>query len=129
MTDDDNLSDLREQSRTGSRLDEDAQTDSTSAFQATVQSLLADIERGDRRKTMSIRDDSLTAFLAALEEHDDLRQRVGGELSRALGRDPADDYDRSTILRLLARVGLRESDPGMWNALAEAQAEHAKRSL
>lgn len=125
---DDNLSDLREQSRTGSRLDEDADPDAATV-EATILRMLAEIDDGDRRKTMSIRDGTMAALLAALDEHPEDRQRVGDALARALGRAPADEYDRSHLLRLLVRVGLRETVPDVYDTLGDAQAEHAKRSL
>lgn len=129
MSDEDDLSDLRDASRQTSRLDEPDRGDDVDDFQDALVDVLAAIDAGEQQPVMSIRDAPLAALLNVLEDRPDERDRIGRDLERHLDRQPSEEYDRSQLVRLLARVGLQEGVPDVWADLADAQATHAKRSL
>lgn len=118
--------------------DEEAQTtetaDETTDEEQDLVDVLADaledIEEGERNKTVSYRDDVTTALLVALDEDDDLREDLARDLGIALEKDvdPA-DLDSSETVRLLVRAGLKSASPETFEALGDARAELAKRSL
>jgi len=126
MTDDD-LEQLREQSQRGSRLQESS--DQENALVAAITDVLSDIESGDRRKTIAVRDKPVAALLTVLDEHPKQMTEVGQQLQEALGRDTDDEFDRSEISRLAFRVGLQEAAPSAMEQLQEAHTEHMKDQM
>ena len=100
----------------------------------TLVDVLADafdaIDAGDLRNNIGARDDVAAALGAALEEDDSLRNDLARDLSIALDRDiDADDLDKSHAFRLLFRVGLMNAAPEVFEALQDAKAESAKRTI
>jgi hypothetical protein len=126
MTDED-LDQLREQSQRGSRLQESG--GSEAALVDELVTALSEIEAGDRRKTIAVRDKPVAALLKTLDENPDEMIAVGQALQQALGRDTDDEFDRSEISRLVFRVGLQEAAPEYMEQLQEAHAEHMKDQL
>jgi hypothetical protein len=122
---------LRERTSHGDRLDEAPRDDDRDDLQASMREALAEIDSGDRQKTVSVWDGDLAAFLAALDDHPDHRDAVGRALGEALGREVEDDeaVDRSEVLRLALRLGLAEAAPEYVDTLREAVADHATDSL
>jgi predicted TPR repeat methyltransferase len=126
MTDED-LDQLREQSQRGSRLQESG--GSEAALVDELVTALSEIEAGDRRKTIAVRDKPVAALLKTLDENPDEMAAVGQALQQTLGRDTDDEFDRSEISRLVFRVGLQEAAPEYMEQLQEAHAEHMKDQL
>jgi len=124
---DENLDQLREQSQRGSRLQESSDQEDT--LVDDIVAVLSDIESGDRRKTIAVRDQPVAALLTVLDEHPEKMTEVGQQLQKALGRDVSDEFDRSEITRLAFRVGLQEAAPTFMEELQEAHAEHMKDQL
>lgn len=87
---------------------------------------LAAIEDG-QRKTLAIRDESLSALFGALEERPDEMQAVLEQLADAAGKDSADET-KSELLRLAARVGLQAAVGETWDELLEAKRERAVKN-
>lgn len=86
--------------------------------------LIADsLDTGEN--TVAFRDNRLTALLDALEERPDDMATLAERLQDALGRAPErrtdpEDVDRSELLRLLARVGLKHGAPDVYEDLGDA---------
>lgn len=125
MTDaDDELAELREQTDVGTRaqsLGDDGEMD---VLEDAVVALLAAVESGEVSKTLSVRDDRLAALIHALEETDEL-DAVGDALCDELDVESDDGADRSEVLRLAIRVGLREAVPDVIETARDASARHA----
>jgi hypothetical protein len=127
MNSDDDLEELRRNTERGSRLDEPTNISET-RVDALVDAF-ASIDQGDRPKTIALRDQPVAALLTVLSESEEDMQTVGGELQRALGRDPIEEYDRSEIVRLAIRVGLQEAAPEYLEQLGEASGQYARQNL
>jgi hypothetical protein len=127
MTDDGGdteLEELRRETSRGDRLDEDTRRDETAEFRERVERALEEMDAGDRQKTVSVWDGPLAAFLAALEDTEDL-EAVGAALQESLDEDvDAEAVDRSEVLRLALRLGFREAAPEYLDAAREAVREH-----
>lgn len=125
MSDEDTKAELREKfGDKGDRLDEEARREGTAAFRDRVREALEEIEAGERQKTVSVWDGPLAAFVAALEDTEDLEE-VGTALQRELGLDEdADALDRSEVLRLALRAGFRQAAPEHLDAAREAVRDH-----
>ena len=128
MSSNDDLEELRRSTERGSRLDEPTGENETRFVDALVDAL-ASIDQGDRPKTIALRDQPVAALLAVLSEREEDMETVGGELQRALGREPTKEYDRSEIVRLAIRVGLQEAAPEYLEQLGEASGEYARQNL
>lgn len=130
MTDEE-LQQLREQTDKSDRLDEAAESTETQDLQETIERHLEDIEDGDRQKTLSVWDGELAALFAALEEseHEDDLITVGEALREEFEISDDSVPDRSEVLRLTLRLGLREAAPEYTDALREAVRNHASRSI
>jgi hypothetical protein len=74
-------------------------------------------------------DGPLAAFVAALEDTEDL-ETVGAALQESLEEDiDAEAVDRSEVLRLALRLGFREAAPEYLAAAREAVREHSAPDL
>ena len=129
MTDDADLDQLREATDHGDRLDEAADEIDRAPLRESVTEYLEEIEDGDRQKTVSVWDGEVAALLAALEDHPDDMSRVGDNLREALEVDGSDDVDRSDIIRLALRLGLREAAPDEMETVRQAVQDRATRGL
>ena len=124
---DENLDQLREQSQRGSRLQESDESETELVDKLVV--ALEEIESGDRRKTIAVRDKPVAALLKTLDDNPDDITAVGQALQQALGRDTNEEFDRSEISRLAFRVGLQEAAPEYMEQLQDAHAEHMNDQL
>ena len=128
---DPDLEELRQQTQRTDRLAETA--DSPSSTDDLVEDLvdaLEAIDSGEQAKTFAARDESVTALLSTLDDREDDLEAVGTSLQSALGREvDASKLDRSEIVRLAVRLGLREASPEYLDLLADASAEYARRNV
>jgi len=126
---DPDLEELRQQTQRTDRLDQSTTVDDDDLVEDLVDALAA-IESGERAKTFAARDESVTALLTMLADREDELADVGTSLQEALGRDvDPDALDRSELVRLAVRLGLREAAPEYLELLADASAEHARRTV
>lgn len=124
MTDDE-LEQLREQTDPGTRAQSSTPGGKATDLEDAMVALLGEIEDGEVSKTLSVRDDRLTALVRALEETDGL-DGVGASLREELGRDAdTDGIDRSEVLRLAVRLGLQEAAPEVLDTARDAYGKHA----
>lgn len=131
MTADEDLETLREQTERGDRTDEDARSAERAELQSSIVNELAEIDAGDRQKTVSVWDGQLAALFATLEkdEFEEDLEAIGVALRREFDISNEDPPDRSEVLRLLLRLGLREAAPEYHETLREALKEHATRNI
>jgi len=122
---DEDLEELKEQTQAGSRVSAAAEKESNRDLQNRIVDELEAIDNGER-KTLAIRDESLSALFSALEDDQDDMERVLEQLATELDRD-VEDSTRSELLRLAARVGLQEAAPEAWDELLEARKELVAR--
>jgi len=126
---DDELEELREQTDVGTRAESELSGDKTSDLEDAIVTLLGDVESGEVSKTLSVRDERLTALIRGLEETDNLND-VGASLREQLGRDDdGDGTDRSEMLRLAVRLGLREAAPEVLETARDANARYASEQF
>lgn len=129
MTQSDNdLEALREQTETTDRISQEQPTDHDAATLTDVVAALDAISEGEVGKTFAVRDASISALLLGLEANDELDD-IAADLADALDRDAPTGVDRSEVIRLLVRVGLREAAPEYWELLEDAKVMQAKESL
>ena len=80
------------------------------------------LDAGDAPKSLSLRDAQLAALIHGLEDQREDFTAVGVALQEALGRDADPEaIDRSEVLRLAIRVGLREAAPEVIETARDAQ--------
>lgn len=127
--DDEELAALREQTTHGDRLDEAATSDVTAEFIETLVTELEAIDAGETQKAVSVWDGSFAAFLHALEAHPEQLEMVGTDLQDALDGSTDEPVDRSEVIRLTLRVGLKEASPETFAALQEGVQRHAVDQL
>ena len=128
---DPDLEELRQQTQRTDRLAESpgSTNDDDELVEDLVDALSA-IDSGEKAKTFAARDESVTALLSTLDDSEADLEAVGTSLQSALGRDvDASSLDRSEIVRLAVRLGLREAAPEYLELLADASAEHARRNV
>ena len=130
MTDaDDELEELRKQTDVGTRAEAESAGDGTDGLEDAIVTLLGEVERGDISKTLSVRDEQLTALIRGLEETGSLDD-VGTSLKEELGRDDDEAMtDRSELLRLAVRLGMQEAAPEVVETAREANARHASEQF
>lgn len=130
MTDaDDDLEELRKQTDVGTRAQSSPSKDESTAVEDAMVELLTDIDDGSVSKTLSVRDERLTALVRALEETGDIAD-VGASLQSELGRDTdTDEIDRSELLRLAVRLGLQEATPEVLDSARDASARYASEQF
>lgn len=129
MTDDAELESLRQQTQHGDRLDEADREATHAELEERIGEYLAEIDAGDRQKTVSVWDGELAALVAALEDHPEDLAAVGEHLRGAFDADAAASADRSEVLRRALRLGLREAAPEYMDTLREAVRDHATQDL
>ncbi|USZ69872.1 hypothetical protein NGM10_15825 (plasmid) [Halorussus salilacus] len=128
---DPDLEELRQQTQRTDRLDQPSRSpgDGEDVVEDLIDALEA-IESGEQAKTFAARDASVTALLTMLADRDGELAEVGTSLQEALGRDvDPDALDRSEVVRLAVRLGIREAAPEYLDLLADASAEHARRNV
>jgi hypothetical protein len=124
------LDTLRQQTETGSRLQEDAANadDETDAFKQTLIAALAERQEAGSQRTVSFWDGELAGLLDALESDPERLRAVGVALQEALGRDPDPEaIDRSEVAQLAARLGFQEADPELVEMWREAVGDAARQ--
>jgi hypothetical protein len=126
---DDELEELRKQTDVGTRAEAESDGDGTDRLEDAIVTLLGDVERGDISKTLSVRDEQLTALIRGLEETGRLDD-VGTSLKDELGRDDDEAMtDRSELLRLAVRLGIQEAAPEVVETARDANARHASEQF
>lgn len=128
MSEDDELAALRDETAHGDRIDT---ADAASDRRAFVEDIIAELEAiddGDKQKTVSVWDGHLAAFVRALEANPDRMAAVGEGLQQRLDQE-RDEVDRSEVLRLALRLGLKEAAPDEFDAVRDAAGEHATKQL
>lgn len=131
--DDVDLDTLRQQTETGSRLQEDAAAsgdaeDEVDPFRQTLIAALAERQQAGSQRTVSFWDGELAGLLDALESHPKQLRAVGVALQEALGRDPnPETIDRSEVVQLATRLGFQEADPELVESWREAVSDAAKQ--
>lgn len=128
MTNDDELRRLREQTAGGDRLDAAETQERQRVLVEALVNALDEIDQGDRSKTVSVWDGPTAAYLATLDDDPEARAELADGLADALDQT-VDDPDRSDLLRLLIRVGLRTAAPEHVAALREAVRDQAVDGL
>ncbi|NEU58007.1 hypothetical protein [Halorussus sp. MSC15.2] len=128
---DPDLEELRQQTQRTDRLAEPAsREDESDDLVEDLVDALAAIDSGEQAKTFAARDESVTALLTTLAEREQDLEAVGTSLQSALGRDvDRDALDRSEVVRLAVRLGLREAAPEYLDLLADASGEYARRNF
>ena len=130
--DEPDLDALREQTDTGSRLSQDTSKQSNESeadpFEQSLRDALSERQKAGTQRTVSVWDGELAALLDALEENPDRMESVGTALQEALGRDPdPEDIDRTGIIQLAIRSGIKDADPELVKSWREAVADAARQ--
>jgi hypothetical protein len=120
---------LREQTAGGDRIDEAVKQAERRQLVEAIVAALDEIDAGDRQKTVSVWDGRVSAYLAALDEQPEARAALADVLADEFDRDVAADVDRSDLIRLLLRLGIRSAAPDHLDALREAVREQAVDDL
>ena len=88
------------------------------------------LDAGDAPKSLSLRDARLAALIHGLEDQREDFTAVGVALQEALGWDADPEaIDRSEVLRLAIRVGLREATPEVIETARDAQVRHVSEQF
>lgn len=114
-----------EEMRKGSRIDSavNDSEENEDPLKAAIVDAFDAIEDGERSKTLSVRDGQLAALVHGVEA-DDRLDEVGEAFANELDREPADEYDRSEVLRLALRYAFHDVTGDVVETATEAQAEH-----
>ncbi|SFT10176.1 hypothetical protein [Halostagnicola kamekurae] len=128
MSEDDDLTALREKTSQGDRLDEAAAEEEQQEFVEEIVRELEAIDAGEEQKTVSVWDGHISAFVRALEANPEHLERVGHSLQRELDLEEG-EVDRSVVLRLALRLGFQEADPEEFEAVREAAQRQATKGL
>lgn len=128
---DPDLEELRQQTQRTDRLAEPSPSeDENDELLEALVDALGDIDSGEQAKTFAARDASVTALLSTLADREEDLEAVGTSLQGALDREiDRDELDRSEIVRLAVRLGLREAAPEYLDLLADASGEYARRNF
>ena len=119
----DDLDALREQTQVDARAEADAVD---TGLDASILEALEALDTGDLSVNMCTRDEQVAAIMHGLEKSGQ-QDVIGERLREHLGYETDAEVDRSEVLRLAIRIGLREAAPDVVEAVQEAQAEHAKQ--
>lgn len=145
---DDELEELREQTRGSDRIDADEEgttADSTESsteesgqgsgaaeatdsdapdpaegFDERYARVVGEVQRRERPRSFSASDPALSAFFEALSRDEDARQEVGDALAERAGVDVDDGYTRSELVRLSVLAGVEEAAPGYSEVLGDS---------
>lgn len=130
MSDEADVEELRKRHQKGSRVtgaaaETEEAEDEVSSLEEAMVAAFEEIEAGETPKSLSLRDGQLASLIHGLEAEPDELEAVGIALQEALDReiDP-EAVDRSEVLRLAVRVGLREAAPEVVETARNAQARH-----
>lgn len=130
MSDEADVEELRKRHQKGSRVtgaaaETEEAEDEVSSLEKAMVAAFEEIEAGETPKSLSLRDGQLASLIHGLEAEPDELEAVGIALQEALDReiDP-EAVDRSEVLRLAVRVGLREAAPEVVETARNAQARH-----
>ena len=130
MSDEADVEELRKRHQKGSRVtgaaaETEEAEDEVSSLEEAMVAAFEEIEAGETAKSLSLRDGQLASLIHGLEAEPDELEAVGIALQEALDReiDP-EAVDRSEVLRLAVRVGLREAAPEVVETARNAQARH-----
>ena len=128
---DPDLEELRQQTQRTDRLAEPGtEDDDEEELVEALVDALETIDDGEQAKTFAARDTSVTALLMTLDDREADLEAVGTSLQEALGREiDRSALDRSEIVRLAVRLGLREAAPEYLDLLADASGEYARRNV
>ena len=135
MSEDPDVEELRKQHQKGSRVtgaaaESDDSVDEGNPLEEAMVTAFAQIESGERAKSLSVRDGQLASVIHGLEAEADELEAVGIALQEALDREPDPEVvDRSEVLRLAVRVGLHEAAPEVIETARSAQAKHLTNQL
>ena len=135
MSEDPDVEELRKQHQKGSRVtgaaaESDDAVDEGNPLEEAMVTAFAQIEAGETAKSLSVRDGQLASLIHGLEAEPDELEAVGIALQEALDRDPDPEVvDRSEVLRLAVRVGLREAAPEVIETARSAQTKHLTNQL
>jgi hypothetical protein len=121
----DEIDKLKEQTQATSRVSKAADEQSATDLRERIINELEAIEDG-QRKTLAIRDESLSALFRALEANEAEMRDALEDLASELDRD-VEDETRSELLRLAARVGLQTAVPEVWDEVLEARKDRVAR--
>lgn len=125
---DDEIEELKQQTSQGDRLDEASDEQSRHALKTAILEELERIEEGEEQKAISVWDGPMAALVRALENHPDQLEELGHSLQDELGVDEG-DVDRSEVIRLALRLGLRTASPEVVEATREAVSDQATKNL
>lgn len=126
---DDELEELRAKTDVGTRAQAGGDDDTESELEDAMVALLGEVEDGTVSKTLSVRDARLAALVRSLEETGEI-DAVGEALRQELDRSSdGDSVDRSELLRLAVRLGLREAAPGVLDTARDAYGRHASEQF
>lgn len=121
----DEIEKLRQDTSPGSRTESGNST--PDAFSEAVEQALVDINRGEKSKNLSVRDEHVAAVLYALEEVGGEKE-IGEALQQLANRNER-DVDRSEILRSALRIGLEEVAPELMADARETHGEFVRDGL
>jgi hypothetical protein len=130
MSDDADVEELRKRHQKGSRVtgaaaETEEAEDEVSSLEEAMVAAFEEIEAGETAKSLSLRDGQLASLIYGLEAEPDELEAVGIALQEALDREiDSEAVDRSEVLRLAVRVGLREAAPEVIETARNAQARH-----
>lgn len=130
MSENPDVEELRKQHQKGSRVTgaaagSEEPSDEVNPLEEAMVTSFAQIEAGETAKSLSVRDGQLASLIHGLETEPDELEAVGIALQKALDREPDPEaIDRSEVLRLAVRVGLRETAPEVVETARNAQARH-----
>jgi hypothetical protein len=130
MSDDADVEELRKRHQKGSRVtgaaaETEEAEDEVSSLEEAMVAAFEEIEAGETAKSLSLRDGQLASLIHGLEAEPDELEAVGIALQEALDREiDSEAVDRSEVLRLAVRVGLREAAPEVVETARNAQARH-----
>lgn len=135
MSDDTDVEKLRKRHQKGSRVtgaatESEKSTDEFDPLEEAMVESFAQIERGETAKSLSVRDGQLAALIHGLEAEPDELEVVGVALQKALDRETdSEAVDRSEVIRLAVRLGLRKAAPETVETARSAQARHLASQL
>lgn len=129
--DGDNLEKWREQTETGSRIEEEAReggpTDHHEQVIEATAAALDEIENGELSRTISFHDGAGKALIVGIENTDEF-ERLTALLSDHELTEETVEATKSAVLRALLRVGLNEVDPKLLAAGKEAKSRRTQDS-